>query len=253
MRPRNFEKALLEFASRSDIEINPATIAHHFNISMAESRLQLDRLVKLGVLEVQSADTGRLYYVLPGREEMSPRPELPWDPRRAVVAAALIWGALAAGALGVALFANEPVTPHQGARPAPMALTAAPKAPGSRPAEPQRLSAAPFQEQRGYRNCLRRVAAQPTAQAERHDLTLITYPFGAAVYEGEKFLGLTPLILGLSDEAPHSYRLVKPGYQSRTVRAAGSGHHTYELELTPGGTTVRTGSGGLLPGVVLDR
>lgn len=227
MRPRRFERALLDFASRSDVEINPATIAHHFDITMAEARFQLDRLAKMGVLEINSAETGRIYYNLPGREEMVPRQETPWNPKRAVLAAAVVWGALAAGALGVALFANEPAPP-----PPPAAFTFSASARSSLP-------------QKGREEGERAFAPEPVSQpshalslevfssaSEQSELTLITRPYGAAVYEGPDFLGFTPLTLHRSDQAPHVYKIVKPGHQSRLIHVAGGGRHIYELELS---------------------
>jgi hypothetical protein len=84
MNERDFERGVLELVFRTNIRITPAAVAYRLGVSVSEAKRGLERLLALGVLELESDGEGHLYYVAPGAER--PDKELPLALPRQVAA-----------------------------------------------------------------------------------------------------------------------------------------------------------------------
>jgi hypothetical protein len=96
MSERDFERGVLELVFRTNIRITPAAVAYRLGVPVSEAKRELERLLQLGVLELESDAEGHLYYVAPGAER--PDKELPLSSPRQVAAPKR-------ASLGVTLFA----------------------------------------------------------------------------------------------------------------------------------------------------
>jgi hypothetical protein len=62
-----FERRILGLIFRSNVPLTPVHMAYHLDISIAESRLHLDRMVANGILELDSDERGNILFVYPLR------------------------------------------------------------------------------------------------------------------------------------------------------------------------------------------
>src|SRR5262245_18146318 len=81
MDERTFERRLLGLIFRSNLPLTPVHLAYHFDISIGEARMHLDKLVAAAVLELDSDERGNLLYVYPLRAPLGELPP-PTPPRR---------------------------------------------------------------------------------------------------------------------------------------------------------------------------
>jgi TM2 domain-containing membrane protein YozV len=76
-----FERRILGMIFASNVPLTPVHIAYHFDISIAEARTHMDRMVAAAILELDSDERGNLFYSYPLRpplEQLRP----PTPPRR---------------------------------------------------------------------------------------------------------------------------------------------------------------------------
>lgn len=76
-----FERRILGLIFRSNVPLTPVHLAYHLDITIAESRAHLDRMVETGVLELDSDARGNIFYVYPLRPPVESLPA-PSPPRR---------------------------------------------------------------------------------------------------------------------------------------------------------------------------
>jgi hypothetical protein len=81
MEYSQFERRILGLIFRSNVPLTPVHLAYHLDITIAEARAHLDRMVEGGILELDSDTRGNIFYLYPLRPPVESLPA-PTPPRR---------------------------------------------------------------------------------------------------------------------------------------------------------------------------